>query len=71
MTTTLPNEQAPTGLSDEERRRYSRHFMLPEIGVTGQEKLKAAWHSEKRKRRNTLRGLQILCKKSTIAPLNH
>jgi adenylyltransferase/sulfurtransferase len=42
MTTTLPNERAPTGLSDEERRRYSRHIMLPEIGVTGQEKLKAA-----------------------------
>ena len=29
-------------MSDEERRRYSRHVMLPEIGVAGQEKLKAA-----------------------------
>ncbi|MEO6969278.1 MAG: molybdopterin-synthase adenylyltransferase MoeB [Chthoniobacterales bacterium] len=30
------------GLGEEERRRYSRHIMLPEIGVAGQEKLKAA-----------------------------
>ena len=37
-----PNEKAGAGLSDEERRRYSRHVMLPEIGVAGQERLKAA-----------------------------
>jgi sulfur-carrier protein adenylyltransferase/sulfurtransferase len=37
-----PNEKAAAGLSDEERRRYSRHIMLPEIGVAGQENLKAA-----------------------------
>lgn len=29
-------------LSDEEMMRYSRHFVLPEIGIDGQEKLKAA-----------------------------
>ena len=38
----LPNEKAAAGLSDEERRRYSRHIMLPEIGLAGQERLKAA-----------------------------
>jgi adenylyltransferase/sulfurtransferase len=38
-----PNEKAGGGgLSDAERRRYSRHIMLPEIGAAGQEKLKAA-----------------------------
>ena len=31
-----------TGLSNEEIARYSRHLLLPEIGVEGQEKLKAA-----------------------------
>ena len=29
-------------MNDEERRRYLRHVMLPEIGVAGQERLKAA-----------------------------
>ncbi len=38
----MPNEKAAAGLSEEERRRYSRHVMLPEIGLAGQEKLKAA-----------------------------
>jgi sulfur-carrier protein adenylyltransferase/sulfurtransferase len=38
----LPNEMAQAGLSADERRRYSRHIMLPEIGAAGQEKLKAA-----------------------------
>ncbi|MGI8890050.1 MAG: molybdopterin-synthase adenylyltransferase MoeB [Chthoniobacterales bacterium] len=37
-----PNELANTGLNDEERRRYSRHILLPEIGLAGQERLKAA-----------------------------
>lgn len=37
-----PNEKAADGLSEEERRRYSRHVMLPEVGLAGQEKLKAA-----------------------------
>ncbi len=37
-----PNEKAGAGLSEAERRRYSRHVMLPEIGLAGQEKLKAA-----------------------------
>ena len=40
--TPLPNDSISVGLNDEERRRYSRHIMLPEIGVAGQEKLKAA-----------------------------
>ena len=38
----MPNERTAAGLSDDERRRYSRHVMLPEIGIAGQEKLKAA-----------------------------
>ena len=29
-------------LTDEERNRYSRHLMMPEVGVLGQERLKAA-----------------------------
>ena len=37
-----PNEKTGAGLGEEERRRYSRHIMLPEIGVAGQERLKAA-----------------------------
>lgn len=42
ITTPPPNEKSTTHLSAEERRRYSRHIMLSEIGVAGQEKLKAA-----------------------------
>lgn len=38
--TDLPNKKLT--LSMNERRRYSRHIMLPEIGAVGQEKLKAA-----------------------------
>src|SRR5450432_2725783 len=38
----VPNEKIEPGLSAEERLRYSRHLMLPEIGVTGQQRLKAA-----------------------------
>ena len=37
-----PNEGKQATLSNEEQRRYSRHILLPEIGVAGQEKLKAA-----------------------------
>jgi adenylyltransferase/sulfurtransferase len=33
---------APAKLTNEEIRRYSRHLTLPEVGVAGQEKLKAA-----------------------------
>ena len=36
-----PNEMPPN-FSVQERQRYSRHFMLPEIGVAGQAKLRAA-----------------------------
>lgn len=36
----LPNKKL--ALSMNERRRYSRHIMLPEIGAAGQEKLKTA-----------------------------
>lgn len=42
IATPLPNETSATGLSEDERRRYSRHIMLPEVGVAGQERLKAA-----------------------------
>ena len=30
------------GLSREEIRRYSRHLIMPEVGLKGQKKLKAA-----------------------------
>ncbi len=42
IATPLPNDKFATGLNEEERRRYSRHIMLPEIGLAGQERLKAA-----------------------------
>jgi molybdopterin/thiamine biosynthesis adenylyltransferase/rhodanese-related sulfurtransferase len=42
IATSQPNERFSVELNDEERRRYSRHIMLPEIGVAGQEKLKGA-----------------------------
>jgi molybdopterin/thiamine biosynthesis adenylyltransferase/rhodanese-related sulfurtransferase len=32
----------PVMLTDRDRRRYSRHLVLPEVGVAGQEKLKVA-----------------------------
>jgi adenylyltransferase/sulfurtransferase len=32
----------PPGLSNEEIRRYSRHLIMPEVGLEGQKKLKAA-----------------------------
>ncbi len=37
-----PNEKPGAALGEAERRRYSRHILLPEIGLAGQEKLKAA-----------------------------
>ncbi|MGZ5381654.1 MAG: HesA/MoeB/ThiF family protein, partial [Thermoanaerobaculia bacterium] len=41
MTTTGP--QTPAGeLSREEFQRYSRHLIMPEVGLDGQKKLKAA-----------------------------
>ncbi len=42
IATPLPNDKMAAGLNDNERRRYSRHIMLPEIGLAGQERLKAA-----------------------------
>ncbi|CAN5387788.1 molybdopterin-synthase adenylyltransferase MoeB [soil metagenome] len=42
ITATPPNEGVKAGLSVEERQRYSRHIMLPEVGQEGQERLKAA-----------------------------
>ncbi len=42
MSLPLPNETRAPDFDAEERRRYSRHFLLPEIGVEGQAKLKAA-----------------------------
>ena len=38
----LPVRTEGEGLSAEERRRYARHLIIPEVGVEGQEKLKAA-----------------------------
>jgi len=40
-TTTLPEVELPK-LSNEEISRYSRHLILPEVGMEGQQKLKAA-----------------------------
>jgi adenylyltransferase/sulfurtransferase len=40
-TPTLPEIELPT-LSNEEILRYSRHLILPEVGMEGQQKLKAA-----------------------------
>jgi molybdopterin/thiamine biosynthesis adenylyltransferase/rhodanese-related sulfurtransferase len=37
----LPRSQ-PAGLSDEQQRRYSRHLLIPEVGVEGQVKLLAS-----------------------------
>ena len=37
----IPDERT-TELSNDEIKRYSRHLLLPEVGVDGQEKLKAA-----------------------------
>ena len=36
------NQPVETGLTPEEIRRYSRHLIMPEVGVEGQERLKAA-----------------------------
>ncbi|MFA5189803.1 MAG: molybdopterin-synthase adenylyltransferase MoeB [Verrucomicrobiia bacterium] len=36
------DEPTPVKLTNEEIRRYSRHLTLPEVGLAGQEKLKAA-----------------------------
>ncbi len=41
MATTLAPEQLPA-LSNEEVLRYSRHLIMPEVGLEGQQKLKAA-----------------------------
>ena len=37
-----PHERQASPLSPSELRRYSRHLVLPEVGLEGQEKLKAA-----------------------------
>src|SRR5512136_1259787 len=37
----LPSSR-PAGLSEEQRRRYSRHLLIPEVGVEGQVKLLAS-----------------------------
>src|ERR1700743_1118358 len=42
MATTLPPPQEPPTLSNEEVLRYSRHLIMPEVGMEGQKKLKAA-----------------------------
>ena len=40
-TATLPGTELPT-LTNDEISRYSRHLILPEVGMEGQRKLKAA-----------------------------
>ena len=39
---TAPAEAAAAALSNEEIRRYSRHLIMPEVGIEGQKKLKNA-----------------------------
>ncbi|MBE2202568.1 MAG: molybdopterin-synthase adenylyltransferase MoeB [Anaerolinea sp.] len=41
-TAVAPTAVAPVQLSHEEVQRYSRHLIMPEVGVAGQKKLKAA-----------------------------
>jgi molybdopterin/thiamine biosynthesis adenylyltransferase/rhodanese-related sulfurtransferase len=38
----MSSEPRPVGLSHEEITRYSRHLLMPEVGMAGQRKLKAA-----------------------------
>src|SRR5437016_13390461 len=42
MATTLETQPATATLSNEEILRYSRHLIMPEVGMEGQLKLKAA-----------------------------
>jgi len=42
MTTTVEAKPETTTLSKEEIQRYSRHLIMPEVGMDGQQKLKAA-----------------------------
>src|SRR6201993_497453 len=42
MATTLEHPAALPSLTSEELQRYSRHLILPEVGLEGQQKLKAA-----------------------------
>src|SRR5437870_454480 len=42
MATTLETQPATATLSNEEILRYSRHLIMPEVGMEGQQKLKAA-----------------------------
>src|SRR5262249_28470842 len=42
MTETLPDPVDLPTLSNDEVKRYSRHLIMPEVGVNGQRKLKAA-----------------------------
>ena len=42
MTTATLTETALPKLSNDEISRYSRHLILPEVGMEGQQKLKAA-----------------------------
>ncbi|HEY2802072.1 MAG TPA: molybdopterin-synthase adenylyltransferase MoeB [Chthoniobacterales bacterium] len=41
-TASSPNEKQESGFNAEERLRYSRHLLLPEVGLEGQERLKSA-----------------------------
>ena len=36
------SQESPSGLSQEEIRRYSRHLIIPEVGLLGQQKLRQA-----------------------------
>src|SRR5574337_1210534 len=42
MASTLQPVAAPATLSNDEILRYSRHLIIPEVGVEGQRRLKAA-----------------------------
>src|SRR5258708_7489596 len=38
----MPFPEKPGSLTNDEKQRYARHLIMPEVGVAGQEKLKAA-----------------------------
>ena len=42
ITEVKPSETQPDALSNDEILRYSRHLIMPEVGMEGQQKLKAA-----------------------------
>ena len=59
---TATERELPT-LSAQEYQRYSRHLILPEVGLEGQRKLKAARVLLRRRRRPRLAGGALPCRR--------